>query len=103
MTRVAPQLLHVPVMTMHRKTMSAHSHHTLLRDICQRTALEGTREQLEADMTTGAVVPSGLQAHAKWSTVLYNLDASSLESCIRMVTVGLQSLRSCYSMENVEC
>lgn len=61
MTRLAPQLLHVLVMTMHTKTMSAHSHHALLLDIRQRRALEGTREQSEgADMTTGSVVLCGL-------------------------------------------
>lgn len=61
MTRLAPQLLHVLVMTMHTKTTSAHSHHALLLDLCQSRALEGTREQLKgADLTTGSVVPGGL-------------------------------------------
>lgn len=97
------QLLHVFVMTTHTKTVSAHSHHTLLwESTCQGKALEGTSAQLGASMTTGSVVPSGLRALAQRSTGLYSLDASSVESCIREVTVGLQPLRSCYSMENVE-
>ena len=104
MTRLVPQPLHILVMTMHTKPMSAHSRHALLLDICQRRALEGTGEQSEgADVTAGSVVPNGLQAHSKWPIGMYSLDASSVESCIRRVTVGLQSLRSCYSMENVEC
>lgn len=61
MTRLAPQLLQILVMTMHTKPTSAHFHHTPLLDIWQRRALEGTGEQLEgADVTTGLVALSGL-------------------------------------------
>jgi len=68
-----------------------------------RRALEGTREQLGAGMDQWfPVVPSGLQAHASLSTGLYCLGASAVERCVRRVSVGLQSLRSCYSVENGE-
>lgn len=53
-------------------------------------------------MTTGLVVPSDLQAHAKWSTGLHKLDASDASDG-KDSHSGITSLRSCYSMENVEC
>lgn len=76
MTRLAPQVFHVLVMAIHTKPMSAHSHHLLLWQRCQSRTPGKHREQLGANMTTGLVVPSDLQALAKWSTGLYKLDAS---------------------------
>lgn len=88
MTRLAPQIFRVLIMTKHTKPMSAHSHHLLLWHGCQRTTPGRHREQLGVDMTTRLVVPNDLQAHAKWSTGLYKLDASDGKDSHSGITVA---------------
>lgn len=53
-------------------------------------------------MTTGLVVPSDLQAHAKWSTGLSKLDASDASEG-KDSHSGITVSKMCHSMENVEC